>query len=58
MAHFGADVWSVVRVAQLSGDVEAELLTVLHSGVSQPDAQGAPLHGVTSYCSVLVLPRS
>ena len=43
-AHLSADVWGVVGVAQLSGDVEAELLTVLHSGITQPDAQGAILH--------------
>jgi len=43
-AHLSADVWGIVRVAQLSGDVEAELLAVLHSGITQPGAQGATLH--------------
>ena len=43
-ADLGADVWSVVGVAQLGGDVEAELLTVLHSGVTQPDTQCTTLH--------------
>ncbi len=46
-AHLRADVWGVVGVAQLSGDVEAELLTVFHSGITQPDAQGATLHSST-----------
>ena len=43
VSHLGADVWSVVGVAQLGGDVETELLTVLYCRVSQPDAQRAAL---------------
>ena len=46
-ADLGAYVWCIVGVAQLGGDVEAELLTVLHCGVTQPDAQRTSLH--TSY---------
>lgn len=43
-ADLGADVWGIVGVAQLGGDVEAELLTVLHSGVTKPDTQSTSLH--------------
>ena len=38
-ADLGADVWGIVGVAQLGGDVEPELLVVLHCGVTQPDTQ-------------------
>ena len=42
-ACLGADIWSVVGVTQLGGDVEPELLTVLYCSISQPDAQGPTL---------------
>ncbi len=49
IGHLGADVWGIVGVAQLSGDVEAELLTVLYSCVAQPDAQSSALRYTDSH---------
>lgn len=33
-----ANLWEVVRVPELGGDVESEVLAVLHRGVAQSDA--------------------
>lgn len=48
-----------MRIPQLGGDVEAELLTVLHCGVTQPYAQRATLQArslITIHCySTLLL---
>lgn len=43
VADLGADVWRIVGVAQLGSHVEAELFAVLHSGITEPDADCAPL---------------
>lgn len=42
-ADLGADVWGIVGVAQLGSHVEAELFAVLHSSITKPDADCAPL---------------
>ena len=42
--HLDGNLWQVVGVTQGGGDVEAEVVAVLHSAVPQTDAQGAPLH--------------
>lgn len=36
--NFYADLREVVRVPELRGNVEPEVLAVLHSGVAKPDA--------------------
>ena len=50
LIYLGADVWRVVGVTQLGGDVKAELLAVLHSCITQPDAQSATLRCVHDQC--------